>query len=218
MKWVEKCMQRVFHFYGILTFHFGIQICITPSNTWPKQTLSHRNYSESCGVVDFDTSEELLNIGQLVLKELNITTSQEFVTLHLRRGDWKECDTRPRSVIKYLKCSIVDDDVHKVLVLTNGEMEYKKNLTRAFNAKYSDKNIVLLDDFIQSKSFIARLEEEQLLSVHSGEGLFLNDNCFRFSVDKVIASMARYHLERGHAYCSRCDPGGSPTDHPIIRY
>jgi len=39
---------------------------------WPNQILNHRKYTDSCGIVDFDTSEELLQIGQLVLKELDI--------------------------------------------------------------------------------------------------------------------------------------------------
>ena len=92
----------------------------TPKNLWPKQILSHRKYSaDTCGVVDFDTSVELLNVGQLVLQELNIEHSNDFVTIHLRRGDYMKCDTQVESVINYLKCSIEWDDIKKVLVLSS---------------------------------------------------------------------------------------------------
>jgi len=175
---------------------------------WPNQVHNHREYTDSCGMVDLDTSEELLNIGQLVLKELNIKDSQEFVTLHLRRGDAMVCDTSPVTVAGFLKCSIAEDDVKKVVVLTNGETEYVKDLMEVFSKEFPDKEMIILDHFIESESFIKKLNESNLLSAHFGDK-FLNDNCFSFSAEKVLVSMARYHLERGRSHCTSCDLGGS---------
>ena len=182
----------------------------TPLHTWPHQdqVLNHRNYTNECGIIDLDTSEELLNIGQLALKELDIKYSNDFVTLHLRRGDYMECDTSPKTVMNYLNCSIAEDDVKKVIVLTNGETKYVKRLTARFSKMFPDKEIVMLDDFIESQPFVEKLNDKKLLSAHIGDK-FGKDNCFRFSAEKTLVSMARYHLERGHAHCHSCDRGGS---------
>jgi len=180
----------------------------TPKHIWPNQILNHRKYTDSCGILDFDTSEELLNVAQLLLQELDIKHSQDFVTLHLRRGDYKKCDTSPATVVKYLKCSMEKDDVKKVVVLTNGEENYVNNLVRVFSKKFPNKEMIILDQVVESRSFIEKLNTKKILSAHFGDA-FLNDNCFRFSAEKVIASMSRYHLERGHAHCSSCDRGGS---------
>ena len=175
---------------------------------WPNQVHNHREYTDSCGIVDLDTSEELLNIGQLMLKELNIKDSQEFVTLHLRRGDAMVCDTSPGTVTSFLKCSIAEDDVKKVVVLTNGEKEYVQDLMEVFSKEFPDKEMIILDHFISSESFIEKLNKSNLLTAHFGDK-FLNDNCFSFSAEKVLVSMARYHLERGRMHCASCDLGGS---------
>lgn len=180
----------------------------TPRNIWPHQKLSHRKYTDTCGVIDMDTSEELLNIGQLMLEELGIKYSHEFVTLHLRRGDYMECDTNPWAVIKYLNCSLGDDDVKKVVVLTNGEGSYTKKLSKKFAEAFPEKEMIILDQLVESDSFVETLNEQNLLSAHVGDK-FLKDNCFRFSAEKVVVSMARYHLERGHSHCESCDRAGS---------
>ena len=176
---------------------------------WPNQNLNHREYTATCGILDVDTSEELLNIGELVLEEMNIKYSNEFVTLHLRRGDAMEsCDTSPDTVLKYLKCSIDNDDVRKVIVLTNGKEEYMDTLMNSFSAEFPDKEMILLDEFIESPSFVEKLNESNILLSHTGKE-FLNDNCFVFSAEKVLVSMSRYHLERGRMHCESCDRGGS---------
>ena len=178
-------------------------------NKWPQSSLSYREYIDTCGVVDLDTSEELLNIGELVLQEMNIKYSNEFVTLHLRRGDAMEsCNTRPDTVREYLKCSIGTDDVRKVIVLTNGKKWYTENLMSMFSAEFPDKEMILLDEFIESESFIEKLNKSNVLSSHTGKK-FLNDSCFVFSAEKVLISMSRYHLERGRMHCESCDRGGS---------
>lgn len=190
----------------------------TPKNIWPNQLLSHRKYSvETCGVVDFDASIELLNIGQLVLQELKIQRSNDFVTIHLRRGDHMGCDTKVETVIDYLKCSIGEDDIRKVLVLTNGKKEYLRQLREGFSKAFPAMEMISLDDFIESESFIEKLNQGNLLSSHDGDA-FLHDNCFRFATEKVLVSMARYHLERGHIYCNKnkCDRGGVNVSGPII--
>jgi len=190
----------------------------TPKNLWPKQILSHRKYSaDTCGVVDFDTSVELLNVGQLVLQELNIEHSNDFVTIHLRRGDYMKCNTQVETVINYLKCSIGGDNIKKVLVLTNGEKEYLRQLQEGFSEAFPALEMISLDNFIESESFIEKLNQGNLLSAHTGDA-FLHDNCFRFSAEKVLVSMARYHLERGHIYCKgKCDRGGVKANGPVIR-
>jgi len=176
---------------------------------WPKPNLNHREYTDTCGVVDLDTSEELLNIGELVLQEMNFKYSNEFVTLHLRRGDAMEsCDTSPETVLEYLKCSIGNDDVKAVIVLTNGNKEYMENLMSMFSAGFPDKQMILLDEFIESESFVEKLNKSNVLSSHTGKK-FLNDNFFVFSAEKVLISMSRYHLERGRMHCESCDRGGS---------
>jgi hypothetical protein len=180
------------------------------------QSINHRPYNETCGKLDFDTSTELLNVGELMLEQLNITNSRDFITLHLRRGDYMKCPTDTATVLNYVNCSMANDDVKKIVVLTNGEEEYTKNLTEAFTSTFPTKEMIVLDQFIMSKSFIEKLNESKLLSVHS-EDDFLNDNCFRFSAEKVLVPLARYHLERGHTHCSNCDRGGLVmTGKPII--
>mmetsp|Transcript_27716 Transcript_27716/g.42458 ORF Transcript_27716/g.42458 Transcript_27716/m.42458 type:complete len:434 (+) Transcript_27716:63-1364(+) len=181
----------------------------TKDHIWPNQNLNHREYTDTCGILDLDTSEELLNIGELALQEMNIKYSNEFVTLHLRRGDAMEsCNTRPDTVREYLKCSIGTDDVRKVIVLTNGKKWYTENLMSMFSAEFPDKEMILLDEFIESESFVEKLNKSNILSSHTGKK-FLNDNCFVFSAEKVLISMSRYHLERGRMHCESCDRGGS---------
>lgn len=174
----------------------------------PKK-VTHRKYSaDTCGVADLDTSVELLNIGQLMLQELNIEHSDDFVTIHLRRGDYMKCDTQVKTVINYLECSIGGDDIKKVLVLTNGEKDYLKELQEEFSKAFPTLEMISLDNFIESESFVEKLNQGNLLSAHTGDE-FLHDNCFRFSAQKVLVSMARYHLERGRIYCKgKCDRGG----------
>ena len=130
------------------------------------------------------------------------------MTLHLRRGDYMKCDTSPAAVVRYLQCSMDKDDVKIVVVLTNGEKKYMKNLERVFSKKFPNKEFIILDQFIESRSFIQMLNTKKMLRAYFGDA-FLNDNCFRFSAEKVLASMARYYLERGHAHCKPCDRGGS---------
>mmetsp|Transcript_60531 Transcript_60531/g.89802 ORF Transcript_60531/g.89802 Transcript_60531/m.89802 type:complete len:434 (-) Transcript_60531:103-1404(-) len=191
----------------------------TPTHRWPHQKLSHREYSlDTCGMIDFDTSEELLNVAELLSQELNIQHSNNFVTLHLRRGDSKKCDTEVKTVIEYLKCSIGDDDIQKVLVLTNGEKQYLRNLQEAFSEAFPQIDMISADQFIESESFLEKLDKSNILSSHIGDA-FLKDNCFRFGAERVLVSMSRYHLDRGRNHCEQCDRGGSVSadGFPIIR-
>ena len=180
-----------------------------PKHNWPNQIFSHRPYSNSCGLLDIGTSDDLLNVGELLLRELQITSRQEYVTIHLRRGDYMNCDTDPTVIMNYLNCSIADDDVKKIVVLTNGDDEYQYNLSQMFKESFPAKEMIMIDRVITSKSFLKKLSEKQALSVHSIDD-FLNDNCFRYNAEKVLVKFARYHLERGHGYCKgSCDRGGS---------
>lgn len=152
----------------------------------------------------------MLNVGKLLLEQLGIQNSFDFVTLHLRRGDYMKCPNDPATVMNYVNCSMANnnsENVKKIVVLTNGEREYIQNLTEAFSTTFPTKEVIILDQFIMSDSFMEKLKESDLLSVHSGDD-FLKDNCIRFSAEKVLVSLARYHLERGHIHCSSCDPGG----------
>lgn len=174
------------------------------------QSFNHRPYNDTCGKLDFEASNEILNVGQLLLEQLGIQNSFDFVTLHLRRGDYMKCPNDPATVMNYVNCSMANDNsenVKKIVVLTNGEREYIQNLTKAFSTTFPTKEVIILDQFITSDSFMEKLKESDLLSVHSGDD-FLKDNCIRFSAEKVLVSLARYHLERGHIHCRSCDPGG----------
>ena len=123
-----------------------------------------------------------------------------------------KCDTQVENVINYLKCSIEGGDIKKVLVLTNGEKEYLRQLQEGFSKAFPAVEMIGLDNFIVSESFLENLDRGNLLSAHTGDA-FLHDNCFRFSAEKVLVSMARYHLERGHVYCKgKCDRGGVDTN------
>jgi hypothetical protein len=175
---------------------------------WPNQKLDHRAYNKTCGLIDFDTSDELLSIAHFAMKELGFAYSQDFVTLHLRRGDNRVCDTDVDTVMKYLKCSIASDDVKHVVVLTNEKEEnYLKELTQNFANQFPSMEMILLDRFLSSKPFLEKLTQNNIMKRSGDE--FLNDNCFLFSAEKVLASMARYHLERGRVHCKKCDRGGS---------
>ena len=217
-------MGRKLHSEGIpFVWRFDAHFWQTDLNTrghnWPNQLLNHSEYSmDTCGVVDFDVSEELLNIAQLILQELNIQHSNHFVTLHLRRGDYQECDNHIETVIEYLKCSIDKDDIQKVLVLTNGKNWYLRSLQKKISEAFPQWSMISVDHLIESESFIEKLKKKNLLSAHVGD-VFLNDNCFRFAAERVLTSMSRYHLDRGHAHCKRCDQGGSVNKNllPIIR-
>jgi hypothetical protein len=174
---------------------------------WYTQNLTHREYNDTCGVIDFDSSEELLGIARFVMNELGLAFSQDFVTLHLRRGDYRRCDTEINTVMKYLRCSMRTDNVTKVVVLTNeNDQQYLNDLHQNFTRKFPDKEMILLDQFMTSESFVDRLVQKNLMKRSGAE--FLKDNCFFFSAEKVLVSMARYHLERGHSHCSQCDRGG----------
>ena len=173
-----------------------------------KQILDHRKYNETCGAIDVDTTDELLGIAHLAMKELGLAYSQDFVTLHLRRGDYRNCDTDVETVMKYLNCSIEPGTVKQVVVLTNEkEEQYLNNLSQNFTNLFPGMEMIFVDQFMRSKSWLDKLVHNNIMKRSRGE--FLNDNCFIFSAEKVIASMARYHLERGHMHCKACDRGGS---------
>lgn len=175
---------------------------------WYKQNLTHREYNETCGVIDFDASEELLGIGRFAMNELGLAFSQDFVTLHLRRGDYRKCNTDINTVMKYLRCSMRNDNVTKVVVLTNeNEEQYLNDLHQNFTQKFPGKEMILLDRFMTSETFVDSLVQKNLMKRSGAE--FLKDNCFFFSAEKVLVSMARYHLERGHMHCKNCDKGGA---------
>ena len=175
-----------------------------------KRNLSHREYNDTCGVIDFDSSEELLGIARFAMNELGLAFSQDFVTLHLRRGDYRKCNTDIDTVMKYLHCSIGTDNVTKVVVLTNEkEQQYLNDLHQNFTRKFPDKEMIFLDQFMSSETFVNSLVQKNLMKRSGAE--YLKDNCFFFSAEKVLVSMARYHLERGHTHCSKCDKGGIKT-------
>lgn len=57
-----------------------------------------------------------------------------------------KCDTQVETVINYLKCSIGGDDIKKVLVLTNGETEYLKELQEEFSKAFPTLEMISLDN------------------------------------------------------------------------
>lgn len=75
----------------------------------------------------------------------------------------------------------------------------------------------ILDEVMRSEFFLKKLDKRNFARTHVG-GKFLNDNCYFFSAEKVLVSMAKYHLERGHISCKKCDKGGvgSPSSGTII--
>ena len=180
----------------------------TPRFGWPKQNLNHRTYTEDCSMVDFDTSEELLLIGQLLLDSLGLERSEDYATLHLRKKDWNKCDTSPSVVVDYLKCSLQGQHIKSLIVMTNGSNGYFNHLRKEFQIAFPKIRIVPLDRKIGSESFLEELDTEGLLKSHTMEQ-FKEDNCFKFSAEKVLMEFASFHLERGHNHCRKCDRGGS---------
>ena len=178
---------------------------------WPHINLTHREYNDTCGVIDLDPSEELQGIARLAITELGLT-AQDYVTLHLRRGDAKRrCKTDAETVMKYLNCSIATDTVKHVVVLTNEkEEEYLNELNQNFTHWFPEKELIYLDQFMTSTSFVDTMLQKNVTKRSGAE--YLNDNCYFFSAEKTIISMAGYHLERGRAHCAPCDPGGSRKD------
>ena len=206
-------------FYWVFDENFWSTNMYTPETIWPGQILKHGAYSEQCSMVDLDTSEELLNIGELMMKSVGLRRSEEYVTLHLRQGDFKGdfsgCDTTPSTVVEYLKCSLDGHDVDNVVVMTNGNESYFDALNREFLLAFPEKKLIPLDQEVQSKSFLEQLSSHNTTRSHHGEK-FLKDNCYLFSAEKVLVSFAKFHLERGHVYCRQCDKGGSKNAAAII--
>ena len=185
----------------------------TPHHLWPKPPFTHFNYSDQCDVVNFGSSIESLNVAWILIEMIGIKTPKEYVTLHLRRGDYRECDTDPQTVVEYIMCSMYDDrDVKKVVVLTNGNHFYTEKLTATFLELLPDKEIIILDRITKSQLFLDKLENSSLVT---GQQL-LDDNCFRFSAEKVLIQFAKFHLERGHISCASCDYKGVHSALPII--
>lgn len=183
---------------------------------WPQQRFIHRSYSNDCSMVDLDTSLELLNVGQLIMNSLGIKYSHEFVTLHLRQGDWNGCDTSPDAVVEYLECSLDGyDDVEKIVVMTNGDKTYFDSLENEFKVVFPKKQMIFLDEYVASHNFQELLNHHNLTRSHYGER-FLYDNCYQFSAEKVLVTFANFHLERGHAHCKNCDKGGASEVNAII--
>ena len=184
---------------------------LNKSGPWPHKNLTHREYNDTCGVIDLDPSEELEDIARLAMNELGLTT-EDFVTLHLRRGDAiNSCETDPETLMKYLNCSIASDNVKQVVVLTNEkEEQYLNELSQNFTYWFPDKELIHLDKFMTSTSFVDTMLQKNVSKRSDTE--YLNDNCYIFSAERVILSMARYHLERGRSSCTACDRGGSRND------
>jgi hypothetical protein len=188
---------------------FNIQSIL---GSWPHKNLTHREYNDTCGLIDLDPSEELLGIAHLAINELGLTV-QDFVTLHLRRGDSiYKCETDAETVMKYLNCSLrATDNVKQVVVLTNEkEEQYLNDLSQNFSYWFPDKELTYLDQFMTSKSFVDKMLQKNLTKRNRAE--YLNDNCYFFNAEKAIISLARYHLDRGRSHCATCDPGGSVKD------
>lgn len=206
-------------FYWVFDENFWSTDMYTPETIWPGQILKHGTYSEQCSMVDLDTSEELLNIGELMMKSVGLKRSEEYVTLHLRQGDFKGdfngCDTTPSTVVEYLKCSLDGHDVDKVVLMTNGNESYFNALKKEISIAFPEKKLIPLDQEVQSKSFLEKLSSHNTTRSHHGEK-FLKDNCYLFSAEKVLVSFAKFHLERGHIYCRQCDKGGSKDAAAII--
>lgn len=205
----RKLYSEGIPFVWVFNTNFWSTDLYTPKHDWPNQELSHQPYSDTCGIIDFDTSEELLDIGHLAMQELNLAYSDDFVTLHLRRGptDHNKCETKPEAVMKYLNCSMDGDNVRNVVVLTNGKQWYLDFLKTNFSKTFPDKNLIILDEVMKSVSFLQKLDRKNITRTHVGEK-FLNDNCYFFSPEKVLVSMAKYHLERGRTSCKPCDKRG----------
>lgn len=159
-------------------------------------------------MVDLETSDEMLDVGQLMMDVIGTKNSDEYITLHLRRGDYRECSTDVDDVISYLRCSMHDDlDVKKVVVLTNGEKEYTWKLKQKFKMAFPNQDIIFLGEILESNNFVKQITETHVVSIHQGER-FVQDNCFRYRAEKVAMEVARFHLERGHGHCSKCDYKG----------
>ena len=79
-----------------------------------------------------------------------------------------------------------------------------------FQIAFPKIRIVPLDRKIGSESFLKELDTEGLLKSHTMEQ-FKEDNCFKFSAEKVLMEFASFHLERGHTHCRKCDRGGSSS-------
>jgi hypothetical protein len=120
-----------------------------------------------------------------------------------------KCDTQVETVINYLNCFIKGDNIQNILVQTNGEKGYLEQLQEIFLKAFPELEMISLDNLIE------KLNQGNL---HS-EDAFLQDNCFHLhsEVEKVIVSMARYHLERGHTHFKKCDRGGNIKTWSILR-
>ena len=75
-----------------------------------------------------------------------------------------------------------------------------------------DESFVWVDRIMVSRLFLDKLENSSLFT---GQQL-LDDNCFRFSMEKVLIQFSKFHLERGHISCASCDYKGVHSALPII--
>lgn len=184
--------------------------------------IPHRQYTDDCGILDLYMTKTQIRVAQILLDLMSIEYVEQFVSLHLRRGDYKKCDTTPKMIVDYLKCSIIEDEQHDttiehVLAFTNGDAEYRNNMTNAFNEAFSPrKKIIFVDDVVESEAFLDKVGKEEGLPKDIGKRM-LEDNCYRWSVLKVIISTSYFHLERGKASCNECDRGGISRDETVVR-
>lgn len=187
-----------------------------------EQVLSHRDYTDNCPKIDFYPTRHHLHFARIVLDFLNITKVDQYATMHLRRGDYRKCNTEPDEVIRYLNCSLGDviaspqKRLSTLLIFTNGDSGYKHNLTKNLEEHFSSSlRCIVVDDLIKTDALLAKLDDE----ASDGEGLPQNmpsrladDNCYSWQALKVIISLSKIHLERGHMSCQTCDVGGvDPT-------
>ena len=195
-----------------------------------EEILPHRPYTTDCRKIDFYPTKLHIAVAQILLDSMNMTYIEQFATLHLRRGDYRECDTDPETVMRYLKCSLPggfarpgsngNSTIDTLLAFTNGEPNYKANFTRVFEKTYSrEAKIIFVDDVIVSDAFLSRLDGAEgttQLSANVGERI-LQDNCYSWQIMKVIIALSKTHLERGHMSCNQCDVGGVNPAKIVVR-
>lgn len=217
-------------------WRFDISFWDSDLYTWrafgraPDKVLPHREYTDQCGMIDFAATKIHMKVAQLLLNAMNIMHVEEFVTVHLRRGDYRECDTEPVLVLDYLNCSIPEvmaprqNDTtttaitNTVLVFTNAEREYKEELSTLFHKTNSREamKLIFVDDVIVSPSFLTRLRQNEGFATDVGARI-LQDNCYRWQILKVIIAISETHLERGHISCNKCDLGGVDRKKNVVR-
>ena len=220
-------------------WHFDVSFWHSDLNTFGhigkkrEDVVPHRSYSKECKIIDLHPTQLQIHLARILLETMDIQHVDQFVTLHMRRGDWRECDTEPETIMKYLNCSLSGDlslfgggsgIVDTVLAFTNADEEYKTNVTKKFQDTFPpNTSITFVDDVVESEAFHSKLLQTKLPGItqdienHLQLALRLvEDNCFRWQVLKVLIAISKVHLERGHISCKECNKGGIHVSHPVV--